>query len=1102
MKTKLRNNYRHKRAVLLFKAATAVFALLFHYVAVAQNPFSLTLTKTDQSCPGNGSLSFTTSGGLPGAPVTYRVYLLPDTANPVAVITNPSVQGLNAGSFSVTATQGTGSGALTDTKTIVIANTFVPLTYSLTGHDATCGPNGKIEVSVNSGTASSYEIMTGPVTRPPQSSPSLSGLPGGVYQVRVTDNCGNGIVVTHTVFSQGPILSVSPGGSPSPVLPGCFLVARRHTISVSNQTPIVYPLSLQWILYPPDGSPAVIANQTLTTGPTNDAIINHTFPLYYDTDYYYDLIVTDPCGNTYSSAHNLIHAVFTAGATGGQADCGRKFLKIAFDNVVLPCTINFTSFPTGFDPATFNPLHPGPFSGVEVAYGGQTMPVPWGNYAFTATDACGRSFSATIQLIPPIVLPESVGFNGDCATGLGSIRSRINDFTLATAIITAAPPAFLAMHSVPYDVSAFIDGPDGLKLEGMPPGVYTISLIDECGNTYPPEVITVPPYTGGTFGGNVRPDCISGKSTLRLTGNPLPLSAVTITGAPADAPFTTPYDATPLLNSDGNLYMDNLPPGTYTFNGASSCNPNMTTTLNLVAYTVTTNNYSLVPHCGSFDIVVNHSSTGNAFESLWLQKKLDNVNNVWGNPVDGTEYTEGTIPDTANSISITSGVMEYSLPYTGDFRILKRYQSFGSGGSDPTKNCFEVLQEFNYSGNLEIIDVKSVNCSGTNADVEVITNGVPPIHYTIQEKNYQPYFVDNGNNPVFTNLEPAVYTFRAEDSCGRFRSRSFNVAALPSLAMAYPVPGLHQCDTDGNGTETFDLSSVTATILGPQMGPQHSISYHTSQQDAENGANSLPLNFITGTTVVYARVLYTGPTSTCYATTSFPLLVTPEPALYMPDSAAICEGDTVTLTADAGYASYSWDGGPLTANYEVSSAGTYTVTVTDTYGCVSNKSVTVTSYQAPVIQSVAINDWTTSDNIITVHLENPSAADFLYSIDGVNYQQSPTFSGLSSGNYTVYVKDVNQCGNDRAQAVVLSYPKFFTPNGDGENETWRIKFAMAEPGLEVSVFDRFGKLISTFGPDGGWDGTYNGRHLPATDYWFVVRRQDGRILKGHFSMLR
>lgn len=57
--------------------------------------------------------------------------------------------------------------------------------------------------------------------------------------------------------------------------------------------------------------------------------------------------------------------------------------------------------------------------------------------------------------------------------------------------------------------------------------------------------------------------------------------------------------------------------------------------------------------------------------------------------------------------------------------------------------------------------------------------------------------------------------------------------------------------------------------------------------------------------------------------------------------------------------------------------------------------------------------------------------------------------------------------------------------------------------MNVDIFDRYGKHITSFGPtSNGWDGKLNGADLPSTDYWFVVTREDGKIFRGHFSMLR
>jgi gliding motility-associated-like protein len=59
------------------------------------------------------------------------------------------------------------------------------------------------------------------------------------------------------------------------------------------------------------------------------------------------------------------------------------------------------------------------------------------------------------------------------------------------------------------------------------------------------------------------------------------------------------------------------------------------------------------------------------------------------------------------------------------------------------------------------------------------------------------------------------------------------------------------------------------------------------------------------------------------------------------------------------------------------------------------------------------------------------------------------------------------------------------------------------PGLSVSIYDRFGKLITSFnGLSLGWDGTLDGGNVPATDYWFVITLEDNRTVKGHFALIR
>jgi gliding motility-associated-like protein len=106
------------------------------------------------------------------------------------------------------------------------------------------------------------------------------------------------------------------------------------------------------------------------------------------------------------------------------------------------------------------------------------------------------------------------------------------------------------------------------------------------------------------------------------------------------------------------------------------------------------------------------------------------------------------------------------------------------------------------------------------------------------------------------------------------------------------------------------------------------------------------------------------------------------------------------------------------------------------------------------------------------------------------------------------VRDKNgHCDPAPINAVIINYPKFFTPNGDGFNETWNIPHLLStNPNAPIFIFDRYGKLLKEISPaTGGWNGTYNGQPLPSTDYWFTVdydEKGTSKVFKSHFSLKR
>ena len=211
----------------------------------------------------------------------------------------------------------------------------------------------------------------------------------------------------------------------------------------------------------------------------------------------------------------------------------------------------------------------------------------------------------------------------------------------------------------------------------------------------------------------------------------------------------------------------------------------------------------------------------------------------------------------------------------------------------------------------------------------------------------------------------------------------------------------------------------------------------------------------------------------------------------------LCENSFLILSAGISNVSYLWSTGATTQTISVTTPGTYTVTVSNASNCSSVKTIVVTQNTAPQIEDVAVNG-TEATIVIT------GTGQYEYSINGVDYQNSPTFTVNEGGIYTAYVQEINNCGSDSQLFAVISVPSFFTPNNDSYNDFWQIKGMSFYPKAKVAIFDRFGKLLKQLNQQSNsWDGTLEGKKLPASDYWFVLTIPEiNKETKGHFSLIR
>ncbi|WP_290966863.1 T9SS type B sorting domain-containing protein [Flavobacterium sp.] len=123
--------------------------------------------------------------------------------------------------------------------------------------------------------------------------------------------------------------------------------------------------------------------------------------------------------------------------------------------------------------------------------------------------------------------------------------------------------------------------------------------------------------------------------------------------------------------------------------------------------------------------------------------------------------------------------------------------------------------------------------------------------------------------------------------------------------------------------------------------------------------------------------------------------------------------------------------------------------------------------------------------------------------NGITYYASQTVSTCESDRIPITINILEATSKDCINLVnELPYPKFFTPNGDGFNDTWTIEPDYLAPNSSIRIFNRYGKLIKELALNTSWNGTYLGNQEPASDYWFMVTRINGTEYRGHFSLKR
>lgn len=347
-----------------------------------------------------------------------------------------------------------------------------------------------------------------------------------------------------------------------------------------------------------------------------------------------------------------------------------------------------------------------------------------------------------------------------------------------------------------------------------------------------------------------------------------------------------------------------------------------------------------------------------------------------------------------------------------------------------------------------------------------------------------------GLNPSHTYASAGNYTVMATivlDEHTVVVSREITIHTLPSATLPDAIV---MCDGGNDGIETFDLVQRNAQILGGQSPADFTVSYHLTQSDAQAGINPLGNSYtnVANPEVVHVRVANNA--TACHTLTTLTLALIATPEIVMDDTAAMCEGGSVTLSAPSGFETYQWSNGAVTQSIEAVAPGAYTVTVSKVTGtvlCQASKTVTVNEVPIPVFEL---------DDEYSFCKKGGVWVRIAEGFDSYAWSGGETTNAVvigQEGNYSVTVTH-NGCATTKEFNVKeimcgITVPKGISPNGDGNND----KLDLA--GNEVthfSLYNRYGmKVYEKDNYTDEWHGqSDDGKELPTGTYFYSVRAKD------------
>ncbi len=363
------------------------------------------------------------------------------------------------------------------------------------------------------------------------------------------------------------------------------------------------------------------------------------------------------------------------------------------------------------------------------------------------------------------------------------------------------------------------------------------------------------------------------------------------------------------------------------------------------------------------------------------QKSPKNLNFFLFTPFPPTGQASQTVCDqsTLSALSVTGTAIQWYETATGGQALASttKLENNRTYYASQTLNGLESTARFGVTVTLSI-PTASITASGPT----VFCSGVS---VTLTANSGSSYLWSTGaTTRSITVSTPGNYTVTVTNANGcSVTSAATEVTLLPSASIT------------ASGPTTFCWGLGNKVILTANEGTAYLWS---------NGATTRSIEVFDSGNHWVDVTNSNGCTTRAFITTTVTVDNSLSATISPSGSTTICQGSKVTLTASEG-SSYLWSTGATTRSIEVSTAGSYTVWVTNANGCSARSpatSVTVTQLPNLFISAAGPTTFCLGD---AVFLTASTDGTYLWS----NGATTKSINASSSGNYTVTVTCANGC---------------------------------------------------------------------------------------------